>query len=72
MINELTVRHNIAGYIVGLRPNELATDRGRSGHHLSSWPAIYAPWKASSSLDMVPQATLTSNIALALVSLGVA
>ena len=35
MINELTVVHNVAESTVGLRPNELGTDRGRSGHNLS-------------------------------------
>ena len=67
MINELPES------IVGLRPNELGTDRGRSGLNLSSSPAIWALWKGRSSLDTVlPQATLTSNIVLALVSLRVA
>ena len=73
MIDELTVVHIVAESTVGLRPNELGTDRGRSGHNLSSWPAIWALWKGRSSLDIVlPQATLTSNIVLALVSLRVA
>ena len=73
MIDELTVVHIVAESTVGLRPNELGTDRGRSGHNLSSWPVVWTLWKGCSSLDtLVPQATLTSNILLALVSLRVA
>ena len=59
--------------VVMIRPNELGTDRGHSEHNLFSWLAIGALWKGRSSLDIVrPQATMTSSIVLALVSLRVA
>ena len=59
--------------VVMIRPNELGTDRGHSDHNLFSWLAIEAFWTGRSSLDIVrPQATLTSSIVLALVSLCVA